>query len=105
VYQLVRTALQPHSKFIIGGGALQDIGNDFHGIVKPDLGMDKKGDIQEVRWWISIQLSIYWMESHVTALTLVRPIRKISARLNLHALHPYYCIAGQLSICINSYLL
>jgi hypothetical protein len=76
----VRTALQPHSKFIIGGGALQDIGNDFHGIVKPDLGMDKKGDIQEVRWWISIQLSIYWMESHVTALTLVRPIRKISAR-------------------------
>jgi hypothetical protein len=31
----------------------------------PDLGMDKKGDIQEVRWWISTQLSIYWMDTQI----------------------------------------
>jgi hypothetical protein len=30
---------------------------------------------------------------------------QISAPLNLHALHPYYRIAGQLNICINGYLL
>jgi hypothetical protein len=37
------------------------------GIAKswPDLGMDKKGDIQEVRWWISTQLSIYWMDTQI----------------------------------------
>jgi hypothetical protein len=32
---------------------------------RSDLGMDKKGDIQEVRWWISIQLSIYWMDTQI----------------------------------------